>query len=995
MATTVNLGKLRLDWRGDYSAATPYAANDVVTYRSQQWVCTQPTTAASFTASQTGTTLTVTSMNAVATNVPIINTAGGSGSSTVVTVASTQGLATGNTFTVSGNAGGGLTAGVYYVGSVLSNTTLTLSSTYANAIAGTYITFTGFTFGSSSAGTPYNTGTSFTASGTLAVGQVIAGTGSVIAVVGATGNGTTVTLHFAAQSAAPYQTGSYITVSGMTPTAYNGRWFVTASTMSTVSFASNITQGLVVAGQISQADPTTITALGTGSGGLGTYIVSTSSTQVGATMSALVAGVPSLSSQYWSTFTSLFNNQGTWAANTSYNVGDVVVFSTPTTLQNVPSTVAANYSINAPVVQSYYCTLAHTSTTAINPANLTYWTPVNRRGTASTAVAATTGTVQLGVYSNQNYQALVLPNRGIAYDNTLQYYNGATKNTTDSTALGFVTMNGQGVSWNQDVNGSVGMSGSGLHAYAMNTLTFPFYDFWRSSSNASSGVHSTPDGGMPRIIQWEKSYDRNLVLMNSGEVFAWGYGGNGENGNGGTSSVSYPVRVGGPLAAVYANTSPTAGGSGNYTAGHAFWNVRIKRISTNGGCGYAAAGGTTASSSAAPGHCLAIDENGTLWAWGNNAYGQLGIGAINSALNTTSTAWPQPIPQSAFATAATGPSGQKVVACWANGTGYAWSYAVTADGNLWVWGYNGSGQLGNGNTNTLFVPTLITNVAGTGQAFGTSTIGQIVKIQVLDNAVATTYACAAILTSTGLMFVTGNNASGWMGFSTTPLNTWSNIATGPGSTSSSTAKDFWLYGSGGIYGSCMVRDSVTGYCWTAGYNNNGQLGYAGTSTASSNVYAISKINVAGQVYNLMNVKQLAFTAWANGTTNVVSATVVLDNGVAFSIGNNQVGQTSVGFSGTNVNANADANTIENVNSYIWQPVRSAPGMQGAMADCMGFGWYNGSAYLMWLMWKNADGRVMIAGAGQNGGAGQGNALGQYIADQDNVHAESMGTPLVD
>jgi alpha-tubulin suppressor-like RCC1 family protein len=189
----------------------------------------------------------------------------------------------------------------------------------------------------------------------------------------------------------------------------------------------------------------------------------------------------------------------------------------------------------------------------------------------------------------------------------------------------------------------------------------------------------------------------------------------------------------------------------------------------------------------------------------------------------------------------------------------------------------------------------------------------------------------------------------------------------------------------------MVRDSVTGFCWTAGYNGNGQLGYAGTSTSSSNVFGLSKMNIAGQTYNLVNVKQLAFVAF--GT--VCTATVVLDNGVSFSIGYNNYGSTSVGFSGTTVNANADANAIENINSYIWQMVRAAPGMQGAITDAMGFGYYNGTINLMWLMWKNADGRVMIAGNGQNGAAGQGNALGQYIADQDGVHAEAMGTPLVD
>jgi len=59
MAQTINLGKLRLDWRGDYNPSTTYVANDIVTYRNQQWVCTQPTQAASFVGSQIGTTLTV------------------------------------------------------------------------------------------------------------------------------------------------------------------------------------------------------------------------------------------------------------------------------------------------------------------------------------------------------------------------------------------------------------------------------------------------------------------------------------------------------------------------------------------------------------------------------------------------------------------------------------------------------------------------------------------------------------------------------------------------------------------------------------------------------------------------------------------------------------------------------------------------------------------------------------------------------------------------
>ena len=40
MATTVTLGKLRFDVKGDYTTSTQYYANDIVTYRSQQYICT-------------------------------------------------------------------------------------------------------------------------------------------------------------------------------------------------------------------------------------------------------------------------------------------------------------------------------------------------------------------------------------------------------------------------------------------------------------------------------------------------------------------------------------------------------------------------------------------------------------------------------------------------------------------------------------------------------------------------------------------------------------------------------------------------------------------------------------------------------------------------------------------------------------------------------------------------------------------------------------------
>ncbi|MEG1028239.1 MAG: T9SS type A sorting domain-containing protein, partial [Oscillospiraceae bacterium] len=77
-------------------------------------------------------------------------------------------------------------------------------------------------------------------------------------------------------------------------------------------------------------------------------------------------------------------------------------------------------------------------------------------------------------------------------------------------------------------------------------------------------------------------------------------------------------------------------------------------------------------------HSLAIKSNGTLWAWGENDKGQLGIG------NTTNQNSPVQI--------GTATNWVQVDA----GIGY--SFALKSDGTLWAWGNGNLGQLGTGNT---------------------------------------------------------------------------------------------------------------------------------------------------------------------------------------------------------------------------------------------------------------------------------------------------------
>ena len=79
-------------------------------------------------------------------------------------------------------------------------------------------------------------------------------------------------------------------------------------------------------------------------------------------------------------------------------------------------------------------------------------------------------------------------------------------------------------------------------------------------------------------------------------------------------------------------------------------------------------------------HTLALKQNGTLWAWGLNDYGQLGQGTIDGSAHATPT---QVGHAHDWAT----------VSC-----GYGDSFAVKRDGTLWAWGnnYDFSGNLGLG-----------------------------------------------------------------------------------------------------------------------------------------------------------------------------------------------------------------------------------------------------------------------------------------------------------
>jgi hypothetical protein len=93
----------------------------------------------------------------------------------------------------------------------------------------------------------------------------------------------------------------------------------------------------------------------------------------------------------------------------------------------------------------------------------------------------------------------------------------------------------------------------------------------------------------------------------------------------------------------------------------------------------------------------------------------------------------------------------------------------------------------------------------------------------------------------------------------------------------------------------------------------------------------------------------------------------------------------------------EPNGIELVASYVWQPMRTPPGMQGNLADCMGYGFDTSS---FWLMWVNNDGRVMLSGSYGISGSyfnpwGQIRIAGGSTTAGSNYHTETMSIPITD
>lgn len=326
----------------------------------------------------------------------------------------------------------------------------------------------------------------------------------------------------------------------------------------------------------------------------------------------------------------------------------------------------------------------------------------------------------------------------------------------------------------------------------------PAYSLWAVGFGAKIGNNSTVHRSSPvqvgTGITWSKIYGGSgavIGLKTDNSLWTWGQNDSGQLGlNTAGNYASSPVQVGtdttwskigGILFSTMAiKTDGTLWMWGSSGSGQLGQNDKNSRSSpTQVGAGTTWALVVEGQGFGNGESVLATKTDGTLWAWGNNAYGNLGLGdrvyRSSPAQVGAGTGW------------ATTGSGKLA----ANSTGIL---AIKSDGTLWGWGANDYGQLGTNNLAMRSSPVQV---------------GALTNWSNISAGWLTTVATK----TDGTLWAWGYNIAGILG-QNDAINRSSPVQIGSGTT--------WSTASAGMQGVAAVK--TDGTLWTWGTNLYGQLG---------------------------------------------------------------------------------------------------------------------------------------------------------------------------
>jgi alpha-tubulin suppressor-like RCC1 family protein len=248
------------------------------------------------------------------------------------------------------------------------------------------------------------------------------------------------------------------------------------------------------------------------------------------------------------------------------------------------------------------------------------------------------------------------------------------------------------------------------------------------------------------------------AIASDGTMYSWGYGHDGELGNGANSDDASPVVVATGARPVGVGFTRVAAGDGMVfgigTNGRVYsWggdvsgalgtgSVSDENVPTALAAGAIPAGVTISQVAAGQEGGYALGSDGNVYDWGSDLFGDLGDGH-NTDQNV-------PVAVSAGEI----PAGLTIVAIAA---GSASGYAVGTDGHVYDWGIGGNGELGNGAGSDSNTPVLVT-------AGGVAADVELTRV-------TAGYHSATALGSDGRTYGWGDNTGGDLGDGSTAQRT--------------------------------------------------------------------------------------------------------------------------------------------------------------------------------------------------------------------------------
>jgi alpha-tubulin suppressor-like RCC1 family protein len=246
-----------------------------------------------------------------------------------------------------------------------------------------------------------------------------------------------------------------------------------------------------------------------------------------------------------------------------------------------------------------------------------------------------------------------------------------------------------------------------------NQLITPELWVWGAGSSGALGdntiiLKSTPVTSSAGGANWKQvsaGANYTSAIKTDGTLWVWGAGANGRLGNNSIVNISTPVTTfaGGTnwkqvscgyfhTAAIKTDGTLWIWGSGS---GGKLGINNIIDVSTP--VTTFAGGNNWKQVSTGRQHIAAIKTDGTLWVWGTNNFGALGIGNVTT---------PRCTPVTTFA----GGTNWKQVSVGGDAPNTGHTAAIKTDGTLWIWGGGGNGQLGTNNASSRCTP--VTTFAG-------------------------------------------------------------------------------------------------------------------------------------------------------------------------------------------------------------------------------------------------------------------------------------------